>query len=61
MTTLTEKRFFKWVEDDKSVTLRSKSGSYGGGSEVLIVLTKSEQSAAEITRESETNTSKKGN
>lgn len=28
--TLTEKRFFEWHEDDKSVTLRSKSGSYGG-------------------------------
>ena len=30
MKTLTEKRFFHWVEDDKSVTLRNKSGSYGG-------------------------------
>lgn len=29
--TVTEKRFFEWVEDDVSVTLRSKSGSYGGG------------------------------
>lgn len=29
--TLTEKRFFHWEEDDKSVTLRNKSGSYGGG------------------------------
>ena len=28
---LTEKRFFEWHEDDKSVTLRNKSGSYGGG------------------------------
>lgn len=36
MTTLTEKRFFEWHEDDKSVTLRNKSGSYGGGSEVLV-------------------------
>lgn len=35
--TLTEKRFFEWHEDDKSVTLRNKSGSYGGGSEVLII------------------------
>ena len=35
--TLTEKRFFEWHEDDKSVTLRNKGGSYGGGSEVLIV------------------------
>ena len=29
--TLTEKRFFEWHEDDVSVTLRNKSGSYGGG------------------------------
>ena len=30
-TTLTEKRFFEWHEDEVSVTLRNKSGSYGGG------------------------------
>ena len=35
--TLTEKRFFEWHEDDRSVTIREKGGSYGGGSEVLIV------------------------
>ena len=29
--TLTEKRFFEWHEDDVSVTLRNKGGSYGGG------------------------------
>lgn len=29
-TTYTEKRFFKWYEDDISVSLRNKSGSYGG-------------------------------
>lgn len=28
--TLTEKRFFEWHEDDISVTIRNKSGSYGG-------------------------------
>lgn len=28
--TLTEKRFFEWHEDEVSVTLRNKSGSYGG-------------------------------
>ena len=39
MTTYTEKRFFEWHEDEVSVTLRNKSGSYGGGSEVLIVQT----------------------
>ena len=31
MKTYTEKRFFEWHEDDVSVTLRAKSGSYGGG------------------------------
>ena len=35
--TMTEKRFFEWYEDDVSVTLRYKSGSYGGGSEVLVI------------------------
>lgn len=33
-----EKRFFEWYEDDLSVSLRASGGSYGGGSEVLIVL-----------------------
>lgn len=28
--TLTEKRFFEWHEDDKSVTIRNCGGSYGG-------------------------------
>lgn len=37
MKTLTEKRFFEWHEDDVSVTLRNKSGSYGGGSEVFVI------------------------
>lgn len=31
IVTLTEKRFFEWYEDDKSVTLRNCGGSYGGG------------------------------
>lgn len=35
--TYTEKRFYEWHEDDISVTLRSSFGSYGGGSEVLVV------------------------
>ena len=26
-----EKRFCEWYEDEKSVTLRASSGSYGGG------------------------------
>ena len=28
--TVTEKRFYEWYEDDVSVTLRHRSGSYGG-------------------------------
>lgn len=32
-----EKRFFKWQPDEVSVSLRAKSASYGGGSEVLVV------------------------
>lgn len=39
MKTFTEKRFFLWVEDEVSVTLRERSGSYGGGSEVLVIET----------------------
>jgi hypothetical protein len=35
--TLTEKRFFEWHEDEVSVTLRNRGGSYGGGSEVLVI------------------------
>lgn len=46
--TLTEKRFFEWYEDDRSVTLRNNSGSYGGGSEVLIVEILYKLSAAPI-------------
>jgi hypothetical protein len=42
--TLTEKRFFEWHEDDVSVTLRNRGGSYGGGSEVLIICTIPKQS-----------------
>lgn len=37
MKTVTEVRFGKYREDDKSVTLRSKSGTCGGGSEVLVI------------------------
>ena len=35
--TYAEKRFFKWQEDEVSVSLRAQSGSYGGGSEVLVI------------------------
>ena len=51
MKTYTEKRFFEWHEDDVSVTLRNKSGSYGG-SEVLVICstkTKSEHCVQQIT------------
>lgn len=33
----TEKRFFQWYQDDVSVTMRESSGSYGGGSKVLVL------------------------
>ena len=60
--TLTEKRFFEWYEDDVSVTLRNRSGSYGGGSEVLVISSirpQSEQSVQEITKELGINTFQK--
>ena len=56
--TLTEKRFFEWHEDDKSVTLRNKGGSYGGGSEVLIICStkiQPDHCKPETIKESETN------
>ena len=51
--TLTEKRFFEWHEDDVAVTLRNKGGSYGNGSEVLVICstkTQLEQSASMTTK-----------
>jgi len=54
MKTLTEKRFFEWHEDDVAVTLRNKGGSYGGGSEVLVIYStkiQSEHCAKTITRD----------
>ena len=53
MKTLTEKRFFEWHEDDVAVTLRNKGGSYGGGSEVLVIYStkiQSEHCAKTITK-----------
>ena len=44
--TLTEKRFFEWHEDDVSVTLRNRGGSYGGGSETLVICSTRRQSEA---------------
>lgn len=40
--TFSEKRFFEWHKDDLAVTIRNKGGSYGGGSEVLIVYDESD-------------------
>lgn len=37
MKTYAEKRFFKYVPDDVAVTIRASSGTYGGGSEVLVL------------------------
>ena len=37
IATLTEKRFFEWHEDSVAVTLRNRGGSYGNGSEVLVI------------------------
>ena len=35
--TYSEKRFFEWHEDNKSVSIRACSGSYGGGAKSLSV------------------------
>lgn len=61
---MTEKRFFEWHEDDKSVTLRNRGGSYGNGSEVLVICyikTRSELSAPPITSGYNKNKYCKGN
>ena len=52
MTTLTEKRFFEWHEDDVAVTLRNKGGNYGGSEVLVICSTKiqSEHCANTITK-----------
>lgn len=58
VTTVTEKRFGEYHEDDVSVTIRAKSGTYGGGSEVLVICSTPkplEQSAPEITKALEAN------
>jgi len=60
MKCYSEVRFFKWQENDKSVSLRAKSGSYGGGSEVLVVSEiLAEPYAQTITKESTINMSNK--
>ena len=59
--TYTEKRFFKWVEDEVAVSLRACSGSYGGGSEVFIVSNESMPSVPMIGKAPTTNMSEQGN
>lgn len=62
--TLTEKRFFEWHEDDVAVTLRNRGGSYGGGSEVLVICstkTPSERCARMTTKARISNTLNKEN
>lgn len=44
-----EKRFFEWHKDEKSVNIRARSGSYGGGSELLICTRKPLERYAEQT------------
>lgn len=45
-----EKRFFEWHEDEKSVSLRAASGSYGGGQRgAYRIKTKSEHCAEQTT------------
>ena len=49
---------FQWYVDDIAVTLRSRSGSYGGGSEVLVISctpTQSEHCAMTIIKGQEVN------
>lgn len=37
IVTYSEKRFFEWHEDDKSVNIRASGASYGGGAKCLSV------------------------
>lgn len=62
MKCYSEVRFFKYQENDKSVSLRARSGSYGGGSEVLVVSEiLAEPYVQTITKESTTNMLSKEN
>ena len=49
MKTYSEKRFFEWHEDNLSVSLRAMSGSYGGGSEVLVLESNQNHATAQET------------
>lgn len=61
MITVTEKRFGEYHKDDKSVSLRNRSGTCGGGSEVLVVVEPVERYKRETTRELERSMFTKGN
>ena len=50
----TEKRFFEWHEDEVGVSLRSCSGSYGGGSEVFVIAQKSAEVSPTMTTKDQT-------
>lgn len=60
-TCFAEKRFFAWYEDTVSVSLRNKSGSYGGGSEVLVTEHTNTEKADAVCFESERNNADKAN
>ena len=51
-----EKRFFYWVEDEVSVTLRARGGSYDGGSEVLVIYSIDEKMGSTYIWEEQANT-----
>ncbi len=59
MKAMTEKRFGEYHEDDKAVSLRNRSGTCGGGSEVLIV--QSVRSKQEIIKALDHSSYMKGN
>ena len=62
VVTYSEKRFCEWYEDKKGVTLRASSGSYGGGSEVLVCTREqSERCAKRTTNGFSNNKLNKGN
>ena len=57
MKTYTEKRFFEWHEDDISVTLRNAGGSYGGGSECLVLTAFNQISQSAVYKEDDVSVS----
>lgn len=43
-----EKRFFEWHEDDKSVNIRASSGSYGGGAAKCLSVPKNKEKGQNV-------------